>query len=83
MTWKKDDKLIWASYQYNVKTTDSLCVLEVLNSERAAAAGKYTCEISNAEGTDTCHAHVKIGNTVTNSSARSPHVVKVTNANLQ
>lgn len=65
VTWKKDDKPIWASYQYNVKTTDSSCILEVLYSDRAAAAGKYTCEISNAEGTDICHSHVKIGNTLT------------------
>lgn len=65
VTWKKDGKLIWASYQYNVKTTASSCVLEVLYSDRAAAAGHYTCEISNAEGTDTCHAHVKIGNILT------------------
>lgn len=62
MTWKKDDKLIWASYQYNVKTTDSSCDLEVLNSDSAAAAGKYTCEISNAEGSVACCAHVNIGN---------------------
>ncbi|KAJ3592471.1 hypothetical protein NHX12_007598 [Muraenolepis orangiensis] len=30
VTWKKDDKLIWASYQYNVLTTDSTSSLEVL-----------------------------------------------------
>lgn len=58
----KDDKLIWASYQYNVKTTDSSCTLEVLNSDRAESAGKYTCQISNAERSDACHAHVNIGN---------------------
>lgn len=62
VTWMKDDKLIWASYQYNVKTTDSSCTLEVLNSNRAESAGKYTCQISNAEGSDSCHAHVNIGN---------------------
>lgn len=65
VTWKKDEKLIWASYQYNVKTTDSTCVLEVLYSDRPTAAGKYTCEISNAEGTAACHAYVKLGNAST------------------
>lgn len=62
VTWTKDDKLIWASYQYNVKTTDSSCVLEILNSDSVAAAGKYTCEISNTEGSEACYAHVNIGN---------------------
>ena len=61
VTWKKDDKLIWASYQYNVLTTDSTCALEVLCSDRPAAAGKYSCEISNEAGSDVCHAHVSLG----------------------
>ena len=63
VNWKKDGRLIWASYQYNVKTTDCSCVLEVLNSDREEARGRYTCEISNAEGSDICHAYVKLGNT--------------------
>ncbi|KAK0143509.1 Titin [Merluccius polli] len=61
VTWKKDDMLIWASYQYNVLTTDSTCSLEVLYSDRPAAAGKYSCEISNEAGIDVCHAHVSLG----------------------
>lgn len=61
VTWKKDSKLIWASYKYNVKTTNDTCILEVLNSDREEAVGRYTCEISNAEGTDICHANVKLG----------------------
>lgn len=62
VSWKKDDKLIWASYKYNVRTTENSSVLEVLNSDREEAVGRYTCEISNAEGTDICHANVKLGN---------------------
>uniref|UniRef100_A0AAV2JXI0 Ig-like domain-containing protein n=1 Tax=Knipowitschia caucasica TaxID=637954 RepID=A0AAV2JXI0_KNICA len=59
-TWKKDGKLLWASYQYNVRTGKGRCELDVLNSDREAAAGKYQCEISNADGKDTCHATVRI-----------------------
>lgn len=66
VTWKKDGKLIWASYQYTVRTTDSTCILDVLNSDRPEAAGTYTCEISNGAGTDVCHACVRLGK-VTNS----------------
>lgn len=61
MTWRKDGKLIWASYKYNVKTTNDTCILEVLNSDREEAVGRYTCEVSNAEGSVICHANVKLG----------------------
>ena len=33
----------------------------VLYSDRPAAAGKYSCEISNGVGSDVCHAHVSLG----------------------
>lgn len=60
VTWKKDGKLIWASYQYNMKSTDSACVLDILSSDGPNAAGTYSCEISNSAGKDVCHAHVRL-----------------------
>lgn len=62
VTWTKDGKPIWASYKYNMKTTNDSCVLEVLNSDREEAAGKYSCEISNPCNSDMCHAHIRLGN---------------------
>lgn len=64
VSWRKDGKPIWASYKYNVKTTDNSCVLEVLNSDRLEAAGRYSCEISNSENSAICYAQVKLGKTL-------------------
>lgn len=61
-SWKKDGKPIWASYQYNVKSSDSWSILDILNSDRPDAAGTYSCEISNGAGSDVCYAHVRLGN---------------------
>ncbi|KAK0143510.1 Titin [Merluccius polli] len=73
VTWKKDDKLIWASYQYNVLTTNSTCSLEVLYSDRPEASGKYSCEISNEAGRDVCHAHVTLGKGTSNNLPTAFH----------
>lgn len=65
VTWRKDGKLVWASYQYNVITTDSFCILELLNADRVTASGRYSCEVDNGLGSDRCEAQVSIlGKTV-------------------
>ena len=64
VSWRKDGKPVWASYKYNVKTTDDSCVLEGLNSDRIEAAGRYSCEISNSENTAICYAQVTLGKTL-------------------
>lgn len=69
VTWKKDGQLIWASYQYNVITTDTSCILEVLNSDRMEAAGRYSCEVDNVVGSDRCESQVLILGKIFNMNA--------------
>ena len=60
VTWRKDGNLIWASYQYNVITTDTSCILEVLNSDKMDSAGTYSCEVDNGVGREKCEAQISI-----------------------
>lgn len=77
MSWKKDGRPIWASYKYNVKTTDNFSVLEILNSDRLEAAGRYSCEISNSENSAICSAQVKLGKILTTKHSRNGSLFSV------
>ena len=58
VTWYKDGKQLYASYRYNTKVIGNTCVLECLHECNKDTPGKYTCEVTNAYGSDICHAQV-------------------------
>ncbi|XP_042558934.1 palladin-like [Clupea harengus] len=60
VTWYKDGKQLYASYRYNTKVIGNTCIMECLHECNKDTPGKYSCEVSNAHGTDVCHAQVSV-----------------------
>lgn len=60
VTWYKDGKQIYASYRYNTKVIGNTCILESLHKCDVDTAGRYSCEVTNDDGSDICHAQVTL-----------------------
>lgn len=60
VTWYKDGKQLYGSYRHNTIVTANKCILDCLHDTKLETAGRYSCEVSNAYGTDICHADVAI-----------------------
>ncbi|KTF71343.1 hypothetical protein cypCar_00035221, partial [Cyprinus carpio] len=60
VTWYKDGKQVYASYRWNTKVIGNTCILEYLHECDEDTPGKYSCEVTNEDGTDICHALVTL-----------------------
>lgn len=58
VTWYKDGKQVYASYRCNTKVIGNTCVLEYLHECDGNTPGKYSCEVTNEDGSDICHSMV-------------------------
>jgi len=60
VTWYKDGKQLYASYRCNTKVIGNTCALEYLHECDVNTPGKYSCEVTNEDGSDICHSLVTL-----------------------